>query len=542
MERKGIDVSSWQGKPDWEKVKASGISFAILRITEKNGVDTSFEHNYKGCKVNGIPVGVYKYSYALTVAEIQKEAQSVVDTLAGRGLDFPVFLDLEHESQRKLSESTLNTMIKTFWSVVTAAGYRFGIYCNVDWYNNVIPAEAKSKYEFWLAAYPANDNGAIQERLRPSVGVGWQYSSKGTVSGISGNVDLDVFYKDYTGGNEMNKTEVINKVLSIAKAEVGYLEKASNSSLDSKTANAGSNNYTKYWRDIYPSYQAQPWCAVFVTWVFQQAFGKETAKKMLKHYPYVYVPTLMNLFTRYANPEVGDIVCFYRNGEFTHTGIVTKVSGDRFWTIEGNTSGASGVVANGGGVCEKSYYNSQLPGTKFARPDWSLAATEELKIDANHWLEKGDSGTLVKEVQEDLIYLGFSCGSSGADGVFGADTEKAVKAAQKAYGLTQDGQYGLKTKNAVDKAVEEKRREEEANKLQTAILDKVTLPYIKKGSKGVGVSMLQTMLGTKVTGTFNDDDVKAFKAFQKNTKQSQDGICGENGWKAVAAHILANTK
>lgn len=344
------------------------------------------------------------------------------------------------------------------------------------------------------------------------------------------------------GGNEMNKTEAINKVLSLAKAEVGYLEKASNSSLDSKTANAGSNNYTKYWRDIYPSYQGQPWCAVFVTWVFQQAFGKETAKKMLKHYPYVYVPTLMNLFTRYANPEVGDIVCFYRNGEFAHTGIVTKVSGDRFWTIEGNTSGTSGVVANGGGVCEKSYYNSQLPGTKFARPDWSLATTEELKIDATHWLKKGDSGTLVKEIQEDLIYLGFSCGPDGADGEYGDNTVKAVKAAQKAYGLTQDGQYGLKTKNAVDKAVEEKRKKEETNKLQTAVLDKVTLPYIKKGSKGVGVSMLQTMLGTKVTGTFNDDDVKAFKEFQKNTRQSQDGICGENGWKAVVAHILANTK
>lgn len=166
----------------------------------------------------------------------------------------------------------------------------------------------------------------------------------------------------------------------------------------------------------------------------------------------------------------------------------------------------------------------------------------ELVIDATHWLEKGDSGELVKEIQEDLIYLGFSCGPDGADGEYGDNTVKAVKAAQKAYGLTQDGQYGLKTKNAVDKAVEEKKKEEEANKLQTAVLDKVTLPYIKKGSKGVGVSMLQTMLGTKVTGTFNDDDVKALKEFQKNTKQSQDGICGENGWRAVAAHILANTK
>lgn len=63
-----------------------------------------------------------------------------------------------------------------------------------------------------------------------------------------------------------------------------------------------------------------------------------------------------------SNPKVGDIVIFYRNGTFTHTGIVIKVSGDRFWTVEGNTSGGSAIIANGGGVCQKSYYNSNLPG------------------------------------------------------------------------------------------------------------------------------------------------------------------------------------
>ena len=173
-------------------------------------------------------------------------------------------------------------------------------------------------------------------------------------------------------GTNMANDKAINALIKIAEAEIGYLEKRSNSQLDSKTANAGSGNYTKYWRDVYPSYQAQPWCAAFVSWCFEKAFGLDTAKKLLKHWPYTYCPTLGDLFTQNANPKVGDIVIFYRGGEFAHTGIVTAVSGDRFETIEGNTSGASGIVDNGGGVCRKSYYNSNLPGTKFCTPDYSI--------------------------------------------------------------------------------------------------------------------------------------------------------------------------
>ena len=174
----------------------------------------------------------------------------------------------------------------------------------------------------------------------------------------------------------MTKNEAINRLIGVAEEEIGYLEKRSDSQLDSKTGNAGSNNYTKYWRDIKPDYQGQPWCAAFVSWCFMQAFGLDHATKLLKHWPYVYCPTLGSLFTKHANPEVGDIVIFYRGGEFAHTAIVRKVSGDKFWTIEGNTSGASGIIANGGGVCEKTYYNSNLPGTKFCRPDWNLLAQE----------------------------------------------------------------------------------------------------------------------------------------------------------------------
>ena len=169
----------------------------------------------------------------------------------------------------------------------------------------------------------------------------------------------------------------IDKLIEIANAEVGYLEKSSNSQLDSKTANAGTANYTKYWRDIKPEYQGQPWCACFVTWCFINAFGKDKAQKLLKHYPYVYCPTMASLFTLNANPKVGDIVIFKHNGTFTHTGIVTGVTGDYFTTIEGNTNGGSTIIANGGGVCRTSYYNSNLPGTKFCTPDWGIVEESE---------------------------------------------------------------------------------------------------------------------------------------------------------------------
>lgn len=178
--------------------------------------------------------------------------------------------------------------------------------------------------------------------------------------------------KTYFPESEETGMNAIDKLIQIAKNEVGYLEKASNSQLDSKAANAGKNNYTKYWRDIKPDYQGQPWCATFVSWCFMKAFGLDTAKELLKHWPYVYCPTMADLFTLNSNPKIGDIVIFYRNDTFTHTGIVIKVSGDRFWTVEGNTSGDSTIIANGGGVCQKSYYNSNLPGTKFCTPNYSL--------------------------------------------------------------------------------------------------------------------------------------------------------------------------
>ena len=429
MEIRGIDVSAWQGKIDWKTVADYSMGFAILRITEAgNVIDSYFEQNFSECRKYNIPVGAYKYSYAMTVAEIQSEARKVVEVLNGRKLQYPVWLDLEWNNQRSLGAEQIHKLAEAFEKIITAAGYKFGIYCNVDWYLNVICSHLK-KYDFWIARYPASDNGTLQERLRPDFGVGWQYSSKAKIPGISGTVDRNVFYKDYAeskkqeGGTDVDKE--IEKVILIAKNEEGYLEKKSNNQLDNKTANAGSANYTKYWRDIKPDYQGQPWCAAFISWCFMKAFGLDNAKKLLKHWPYVYCPTLGKLFARNANPKIGDVVIFYHNGTFTHTGLVTAVIGDRFYTIEGNTSGASGIIANGGGVCAKSYLNSQMPGTKFCTPDYSIVSnavnkpSDINKIPSNtiqtgekymfnpETVKAGDKNTSVLLLQEILRARGF---------------------------------------------------------------------------------------------------------------------------------------
>lgn len=206
--------------------------------------------------------------------------------------------------------------------------------------------------------------------------------------------------KTYFPESEDKSMNAIDKLIQIAKNEIGYLEKASNSQLDSKTANAGENNYTKYWRDIKPDYQGQPWCAGFVSWCFMKAFGQEKAKKLLKHWPYVYCPTMAYLFTLNANPKMGDIVIFKRNGEFTHTGIVIKVSGDRFWTVEGNTSGGSTIIANGGGVCQKSYYNSNLPGTKFCTPNYSLVK-DTTPVSDSDTVKKQNTRAYIAQIKKD---------------------------------------------------------------------------------------------------------------------------------------------
>lgn len=173
MEIRGIDVSAWQGKIDWKTVADYGMGVlhpADYRSGKRDRIAT-LSMNFSECRKYNISVGAYKYSYAMTVAEIQSEARKVVEVLNGRKLQYPVWLDLEWNNQRSLGAEQIHKLAEAFEKIITAAGYKFGIYCNVDWYLNVICSHLK-KYDFWIARYPASDNGTLQERLRPDFGVG----------------------------------------------------------------------------------------------------------------------------------------------------------------------------------------------------------------------------------------------------------------------------------------------------------------------------------------------------------------------------------
>ena len=368
MEIKGIDVSAWQGKIDWKTVADYGMGFAILRITEAgNVVYSQFENNLAGCNKYNIPVGVYKYSYAMTIAEIQREARKVVSTLNGRRIQFPVFLDLEYNNQRSLGSESIHKMADAFLEIVEAAGYKFAIYCNVDWYENVICSHLK-KYDFWIARYPANDDGWLQERLRPDFGVGWQYSSKAKIPGISGTVDRNVFYKDYSEEIEKKEETTVNKLQEHTKlgdyyANNGgtkpYLEKKSNAYLDDFTKNAGDKNYTKFARDVnnwnQPGCQGQPWCAVYQFWKLVKVFGLTKALQIMGGGFYNCQSVTRHAKqkgTWHSTPKKGALIIF-RNG--SHIGSVNSYDATYVYTNEGNTSSAPGVVANGGACRNKKY-------------------------------------------------------------------------------------------------------------------------------------------------------------------------------------------
>lgn len=195
----GIDVAKWNGIIDWHKAKISGkIKFAILKVTNKqNKVEESFERNYAGCSNQNIPVGVYRYVYAKTTNEAIKEAKAILSVLKKRVVPCGIWLDMEDSSLVKLGKTKLNSIIATEKKILEDAGYQVGVYCNQNWYDNILDS-AKIDLPFWIAIYGKN-NG--KKDRTPKVNKkhvlwGWQYTSKGKVAGVSGNVDLNACYID----------------------------------------------------------------------------------------------------------------------------------------------------------------------------------------------------------------------------------------------------------------------------------------------------------------------------------------------------------
>ena len=203
MSKLGIDVSKHNGNIDWGKVKAAGIEFAILRIgygMYDNQKDIQFENNYRGATNNGIPVGVYLYSYARSVAEAEKEADCVIKWLANRKLQLPVYFDIEDKSQQNLGKTTLDNMCKAFCNKIEKAGYWAGIYANKYWSTSIISGpELGKRYTYWVAQYAGSCTYSGPYAI-------WQYSSDGKVNGISGRVDMNKMVQNIIQGGSSKPT------------------------------------------------------------------------------------------------------------------------------------------------------------------------------------------------------------------------------------------------------------------------------------------------------------------------------------------------
>lgn len=222
---KGIDVSKHNGNIDWGKV--ANVDFAIIRagygklVSQK---DVKFEANYVGAVKNKLHVGAYWYSYAKSAAEAKQEARACLEVIKNKKFDMPIYFDIEEKSQ--VAIGNCSALVKAFCSELEANNYYAGVYSYNAFFKDNLDADIRKRYATWVARIPSNDNGI--NIIRPNFDCGMhQFSFKGKINGISGDVDLDECFVDYPktiknkGLNNYNSYTVtaVQKGLSKDKAD-----------------------------------------------------------------------------------------------------------------------------------------------------------------------------------------------------------------------------------------------------------------------------------------------------------------------------------
>ena len=195
--RVGIDVSKWNGEIDWDRVKNAGVEFAIVRAGYRGSTtgslveDSCFAANMRGAAASGMPVGVYFFTQAVNEVEAVEEASAVLQLIREYDLDYPVFIDTEGAGGNgradNLDADTRTAVCEAFCRTIANAGYTAGVYASRNWYNNNLHVDKLEHYCIWLAEYRHTPLYQGYYHM-------WQYTSKGAVDGIAGNVDMNVSY------------------------------------------------------------------------------------------------------------------------------------------------------------------------------------------------------------------------------------------------------------------------------------------------------------------------------------------------------------
>ena len=215
MKEKLIDVSTWNGNIDWNKVYKSGVRYAMIRssfgVENPNQVDNKFVRNITNAQKAGVKCGIYHYSYAKSATEAKKEADFCLKTIKNYKIDLPVAFDIEDSSQTHLGKDTLTSIVIAFCDRIKSAGYRPMLYCNPNWLCNYLHKDKLiNKYDIWLANW-----GVSAPSYNCAI---WQYSENGSVPGVSGSVDMNWIYKDYTSTKPAT-TKPVTKPSNVKKTD-----------------------------------------------------------------------------------------------------------------------------------------------------------------------------------------------------------------------------------------------------------------------------------------------------------------------------------
>lgn len=223
----GIDLSEHNGDINWTKVKSSGIQFSMLRAGYGKGViDKKFLRNISECNRVGIPVGIYWFSYAVNETEAANEAQHCIQAIKPYKIELPVAYDFEYDSVNNakkrgvaITKSLASKMAKTFLTEIQAAGYQPANYTNPDFLNRYF--DDSVRFPVWLAQWPS---GTPNLYAPPYNCLMWQYSAKGSVNGIVGDVDCNAYYGKLQEKKKLTDWEIVQQKAGLSDSTMKFLD------------------------------------------------------------------------------------------------------------------------------------------------------------------------------------------------------------------------------------------------------------------------------------------------------------------------------